>query len=140
MILTGKQAAAGLLLAAAQMRHSVEEALTEGVELIEADAKSRIGVQQADWAPLKPQTEARKARGGYPANAPLMREGDLKNSIFSDVNGFEAVIGSTDEAAPHQENGTSTIPPRPFIAPAIMANEEKLADILGRHVVKKIGF
>lgn len=137
--MTPEQAAFGLLSAASEMDDILKGAMGEAVELVRDDAKSRIGVQQPGWAPLAPATEERKARGGYPSGAPLLREGELRDSIFGQVVGQDGYVGSNDEAAAPQEFGTATIPPRPFIGPAIYDNHDKIADIIGKHVVKKIG-
>ena len=54
----------------------------------------------------------------------------LRASIASDVTATAIVVGSTDPAAVFQEEGTRTLPPRPFLAPAgIVAGADAARDI-----------
>lgn len=129
---------AAVQTAVARAQHS---ALEKAAQIIEQDAKDRIGHYQAaegpfhEWAPLADSTEYDKARQGYPTDAPLLRKGDLKESIQHEVEGAEAVVGSKSEIAEYQEFGTKTIPPRPFIGPAAFANKDKIEALLGHAVV-----
>lgn len=134
--------AAHLLTLNAAIEESTHRGLEKVAKIIERDAKSQIGHYQPevgpfqDWAPLAESTEKEKARLGYPANAPLLREGDLRESIEHEVQGQEAVVGSKSEIAEYQEFGTSTIPPRPFIGPAAFKNKEAIQHILGASLVE----
>ncbi len=121
------------------------EALHAGLEtvavLIEETAKDEIGFYQPevgpfqDWAPLADSTEAEKARLGYQLDAPLLREGKLRDSIEHEISGLEAVIGSKLDIAEYQEFGTATIPPRPFIGPAAFHNKKNIKEIIGAAAV-----
>jgi HK97 gp10 family phage protein len=123
-------------------------ALHEGLKSIavhvEKDAKDMIGFYQAEtgpfpaWEPLAQSTEDEKARLGYPSDAPLLRTGDLKDSITHEIDGLEAVIGSQSDIAEYQEFGTNTIPPRPFIGPAAFINKGRIERIVGESVVAGI--
>ncbi len=55
---------------------------------------------------------------GFPANNPLLRSGELRDSITMRSDGNGAIIGSPLDIALYQENGTEHIPPRPFLGPA----------------------
>lgn len=116
-------------------------ALERIARIVEKDAKGRIGEYQEaagpfpQWAPLADSTEYEKARLGYPSDAPLLRKGDLRDSIRHEVDGKEAIVGSKSDIAEYQEFGTKTIPPRPFIGPAAFANKDKIESILGHAVV-----
>lgn len=129
---------ATLHTAIAVAQHS---ALERVARRIEHDAKEQIGHYQADigpfpaWAPLAESTEAEKARLGYPAGAPLLREGNLRDSIQHEVVGHEAVVGSKSPIAAYQEFGTDKIPPRPFIGPAALANADYIQQELGAATV-----
>lgn len=131
-----------LLLLNLAVERSVHKGLEKAAKLIENDAKRQIGHYQdavgpfQDWAPLADSTEAEKARLGYPVDAPLLREGHLRDSIEHEVSGLEAVVGSKSDVAEYQEFGTRTIPPRPFIGPAAFKNKEVIQKILGKAMVE----
>lgn len=118
------------------------KALGRAAVVIEKDAKNRIGEYQGsvgpfqDWAPLADSTEAEKERLGYALDAPLLREGDLKNSIEHEVENGEAIIGSKLDIAAYQEFGTEKIPPRPFIGPAAFANKDKIERLIGNAAIE----
>lgn len=130
-----------LLLTEIKTVIAMQLGLERVTSVIEADAKSRIGFYQGavgpfqDWAPLAESTETEKARLGYPLDAPLLREGDLRDSIEHEVGALEAVVGSKSEIAAYQEFGTAAIPPRPFIGPAAYNNKDKILKIIGAATV-----
>jgi HK97 gp10 family phage protein len=130
-----------LVAMAVAVEKSAQQGLKKAAKLIESDAKRQIGHYQPevgpfqDWAPLADSTEAEKARLGYPSDAPLLREGDLRDSIEHEVVGLEAVVGSKSDIAEYQEFGTDKIPPRPFIGPAAFKNKDKIQKILGEALV-----
>ncbi len=115
-------------------------ALGEAAKLVQQDAKDRIGEYQdasgpfSAWEPLAEDTEAEKARLGYPQDAPLLRDGDLRDSIVTEQSGNEAVVGSPDPVAAWQEFGTVNIPPRPFLGPAAFSNREEIRELIGEAV------
>lgn len=120
-------------------------ALHKGLEVVgqhvEATAKAEIGEYQAElgpfpaWQELADSTEAEKARLGYPSGAPLLRTGELRDSIGHEVGRMEAIIGSTSDVMVYQELGTPTIPPRPVLGPAALHNKETIEAILGAAAV-----
>jgi phage gpG-like protein len=111
--------------------------LKQAALIVEAAAKEQIGHYQPAagpfpaWAPLKPATEERKARMGYPLNAPLLATGEMRDSITHEVHEAEAVIGSTDPKMVYHELGTSKIPPRPVMGPAVYRNRERIKAVIG---------
>jgi hypothetical protein len=61
---------------------------------------------------------------GYaPPDNPLLREGDLRNSIQFSLTGAwtadKLTLGSVDEVMLFHEHGTRLMPPRPVIAPSL---------------------
>lgn len=121
---------------------SLKAGLHAAATVIEEDAKKRIGEYQGDsgpfgaWAPLADSTEEEKERLGYELNAPLLRSGELRDSIKHEVHTLEAVVGSESPIAAYQEFGTDKIPPRPSIGPAAFENKEKIEGILGAATVR----
>ena len=130
-----------LALASVAVVEAEHKALEQCAKLVRNTAKEQIGEYQpavgpfASWVPLAESTESEKSRLGYPTGAPLLREGDMRDSIEYEVEGMEAVIGSKSDIAAYQEFGTATIPPRPFIGPAAYRNREKIQRILGAALV-----
>lgn len=123
------------------LRHGLEAALI----VIETDAKAQIGHYQGAqgefpaWAPLADSTEAEKARLGAPAGAPLLRHGGLFASFGHElVSDDEGVVGSTDPTLIYHEFGTSKMPPRPVLGPAMLKSREKIKKLLARALVQGI--
>ena len=122
-----------LLGMAAIQTMAVHKALDAGAKRIEKDARESIGTYQdaagpfPEWAALADSTVKDRVRQGYAPDEPLLREGDLRDSITHQVEGAsEAVIGSNDDVAVYQELGTVHIPPRPFLGLAAVHNEHRL--------------
>lgn len=98
-------------------------------------ARSYIGHDQTDWAPISSATTegfrhesgrwipGTVERGYGGAESPLFRTGDLVNSIDYEVAGLEGIVGSDSKVALYQEMGTPgaryPIPPRPVFAKAM---------------------
>ena len=116
---------------------AMQHAVKESAEVVVEDAKFQIGAYQPEtgpfpaWAPLADSTEAEKARLGYPADAPLLRTGELRDSISSEVKGLEAVVGSSDDVMVYHELGTDRMPPRPVLGPALFTNRARIVRIIG---------
>jgi len=111
---------------------------------IEKTAKEEIGEYQPEvppfpaWAPLAESTIDNRVAQGYSPDEPLLRTGDLRDSISHQVEGLEAAIGSDSEIALYQELGTKTIPPRPFLGPAAIRNEQLTLKTVGAAAVHGI--
>ncbi|MDE3022876.1 MAG: hypothetical protein KGI54_13640 [Pseudomonadota bacterium] len=112
--------------------------VTRLAELIEDTAKAEIGTYQRDnmgpfapWAELAYFTKQDRLEKGFTENDPLLRTGEMRASITHEVlhnspSTFDAVIGSDSEIAEKQELGTSKIPPRAFLGPAMWRNREHI--------------
>lgn len=134
--------AAELLKAATEIAVGAKAGLEISAKLIQEDAQSQLGSYQgavggfSEWVPLAASTLADKVRKGFQVPSPLLRTGDLRDSIQYEVEPWEAVIGSTSPIAAYQEFGTSRgIPPRPFLGPAAFKNKDKITAILGATVI-----
>jgi hypothetical protein len=77
-------------------------------------------------APLAESTIRDKAAHGYKTPAPLLRSGEMRDSIEYVVHGDEGCVGSNSDVAVFQELGTSRIPPRSFLVSAAISNEDKI--------------
>ncbi|MDF2589832.1 MAG: hypothetical protein K0S41_3673 [Anaerocolumna sp.] len=67
-------------------------------------------------------------------------KGTLKRSITNVVDEKEksVIIGTNVEYAPYVELGTSTQSAKPYLTPAIKENEEKINEILQKHLLKEV--
>ena len=115
-----------------------EHAIERAAEMVESEAKGAIGTYKYDWPALADSTLAQKA-----GDTPLLERGDLRESIEHQVahthRQSDADIGSNSEIAVYQTHGTSRgIPPRPFMEPAAIAQEEKIHELF--HGVVKQSF
>lgn len=128
--------------ASAKIATEIEIGFHVIVKEIEETAKEEVGVYQPAvgpfeaWSPLAESTKADRVRSGYTEDDPLMRSGELKNSIESEVVGLAAVVGTKSEIGLWQEVGTDHIPPRPFIGPAYVRKIEPLMDAIGLVITK----
>ena len=103
------------------------QGLEDAARRMAAHARDYIGEYQTTavgpfpaWPPLAPSTVEDKERQGYaPPDNPLLREGDLRDSIKHSTTRDTAVVGSNSKIAAYQEFGTPTIPPRAFIGRAV---------------------
>ena len=117
--MTSEEFEAALAASIKTIKPRLEIGLDKVGELAATMAVHYLGTYQEGWAPLKPETIARKATG----DSPLLETGKMRDSISHYVNPFsvvmEVVVGSTDKHAVFQEQGTSRIPPRPFLSLAM---------------------
>lgn len=110
------------------------------VKEIEETAKEEIGMYQPAfgpfeaWAPLAESTKADRVRLGYSEDEPLLRTGELRDSIESEVVGLAAIVGTKSEIGLWQEVGTDRIPPRPFIGPAYVRITDSLMEAIGQTI------
>jgi len=113
-------------------------------QIVEQTAKDKIGEYQDGigpfpaWEELAEATKEDRLRQGFTENDPLLRTGDLKNSISHISEGLVATIGSNLDIAAYQELGTNKIPPRPFLGPSVDENHEKIRKIAGAATVAGI--
>lgn len=137
--------AAHLVATGVAWRESRVSALKAVGRLLTKDMREQIGHYQPqvgnylEWAELADSTEDEKARLGAPPDAPLERFGDLQKSFRSSVDGSEELIaGSTDPVMEYHEFGTSKMPPRSVVGPALYKNIETVRAILGYSVLDTV--
>ena len=95
-------------------------------KIVQAKAKSAIGKEHEEWPALAASTIADKQHQGYATPKPLLRSGELRDSIQFTVSGNEGCVGSDSEVALYQELGTSRIPPRSFLVSSAISSEDKI--------------
>jgi hypothetical protein len=96
-------------------------------QIIQKKAKAAIGKDHEMWPALAPSTIADKQQHGFPTPKPLLRTGELRDSIQYVVHGVEGAVGSDLDLAVYQELGTSRIPPRSFLVSSAISSEDKIA-------------
>ncbi|MCX2905211.1 hypothetical protein MI048_08485 [Pantoea agglomerans] len=132
-----EQFARELSSASASITNGLEAGFRIIVKEIEETAKKEIGVYQPAygpfdaWAPLAESTKHDRIRQGYSEDEPLLRSGELRESIQSEVMGLAAIVGTKSEIGLWQEVGTAHIPPRPFIGPAYFRKIDPLMESIG---------
>jgi phage gpG-like protein len=114
-----------------QLEHGEHEALEWIGRVVEAEAKSAIGTYRYNWPQLAESTQAERAHEGYPANEPLLRSGEMRDSIGHVVGDHEVQVGSNSDIAVYQELGTKSIPPRSFLVNAVKASIPAIKEISG---------
>lgn len=121
---------------------AVTEHLTEkSAEMVQKNAKARLGDYQDytgpfnSWPELADSTKADRVAQGYAENEPLLRTGDLRDSIEVTRHHDEAVVGSTSDIALWQEIGTERMPPRPFLGPALYDSKLNIAERAGDTII-----
>lgn len=136
--------ASHLIKAGVAVAAGARVALGECADLVQKSAIAEFGHLQNQvgpfnaWDELAESTKAEKERQGYWYNDqhnPLIRTFELMNSIQKEVRPFEAIIGSVSPIMAYQEFGTSTIPPRPVLGPALFKNKEHIRAIVGAAVI-----
>ena len=80
-------------------------------------------------------TKADRASQGYPEDEPLLRSGEMRDSIEHTVGKEEAQIGSNNDKAVWQELGTEHIPPRSFLGGAMAESVPDIISVSGREFV-----
>jgi Bacteriophage HK97-gp10, putative tail-component len=98
----------------------------EACKIIQKKAKAAIGKNDELWPQLAASTISDKAKHGFPTPKPLLRTGELRDSIEYTVHGLEGEVGSNSPIAVFQELGTSRIPPRSFLVSSAIASEDKI--------------
>jgi len=124
--------ATGMIVEIDKAKH---QALEQGAQIIETEAKRVIGTYDYGWPPLAPSTLERKS-----ADTPLLETGEMRDSIEHSINakGDEALIGSDNDKAVWQELGTVKIPPRPFLMGAAQHKEEEVVRVIGEQIRMKL--
>jgi|SRR5580700_6092350 hypothetical protein len=146
-MITIAEAAAFFMASAARCEAELAVVVTTVVETAAVLARDYIGREHDDWAPLSTATTEGfrhelgfwipgKIELGYGgAESPLLRTGDLRDSVGFQGDGLYGIVGSDSKVALYQELGTVgaryPIPPRPIFAKALIeaaAGAEILAE------------
>ena len=108
--------------------------LAELAVLVRDNAREAIGTYKYGWPQLAESTQKDRATKGYPENEPLLRTGELRNSIMIHLERHRALVGSNSDIAVYQELGTSRIPPRSFLLSSAMQATKEIAPIAKKYL------
>ena len=125
------------------------EILERAAVIVEREAKAEIGHRQGAagpfkaWDPLAQTTiegfkgHPGKAELGFspPDYDPLLREGDMRDTIEHVVIRNTAHVGSNSMVAVWQELGTSKMEPRSFLGGAAVRKKNEIGRMAGREMV-----
>jgi phage gpG-like protein len=120
---------------ALEVEHQNHEALEKAAKLVEKGAKDVLGTYEYGWPQLAESTQKDRERQGFTANDPLLRTGELRDSIEHSADRHEARIGSNLDIAIYQELGTSKIPPRSFLKETMVRKIDEIQEIIGQNIV-----
>ena len=130
-----------------QMPVAFATAAEVGATLVKEVARAKIGHYQEavgpfnKWDDLKPATVAQKKALGYADDEndnPLLRTGEMRDSIKSESSPAGFIVGSTSPIAGYQEFGTEHIQPRPFIGPALFESTPGILRAVGATVERTL--
>jgi phage gpG-like protein len=121
------------------LEHAQKVGLEAAAQIVQHEAKRVIGTYDYGWPELAESTKKDRANKGFPENEPLLRTGELRDSIeYTIVSDTEAQVGSNNDKAVWHELGTSRVPPRPFLAPAAAEKGREAAKVIGVAVASAI--
>lgn len=124
--------------------NEMREALHVVTKAIQETAKEELGHYQdaigpfEAWQELADSTKEERLAQGYTENDPLLRSGELRDSIEREVVRLDGYVGSEKYEAVYMELGTDKAPPRAFLGPAVYHNEETIRGELGSALVRGI--
>ncbi|MBW7964961.1 hypothetical protein [Bradyrhizobium sp. BR 10261] len=95
-------------------------------EIVEKKAKAAIGKNHEMWPPLAESTKRDRVAKGFPEDKPLLRTGELRDSIEHTTSGLEGAVGSNLDRALWLEMGTSKMPPRSFLRSSAISAEDRI--------------
>lgn len=130
-------------------------ALKEGAELVKTEAQAKIGTYQPAagdlpaWAPLSPATQEDRVAKGFTADDPLLRTGELRDSIeIRPVDADAILVGVFDPAmqtiAAAMEFGyynvraQRAVAPRSFIRGTAVEQAVPVGELIERAFIKSI--
>lgn len=114
--------------------------LAAGAHIVQTEAKREIGHYQGatgpfgEWPELADSTKAERVEAGFTENDPLLRTGELRDSIGVAFDGDHAAVGSDLDKAVDMELGTQHVPARSFLGGAAHRMEHRVVDAMASAV------
>ena len=98
------------------------------------EVMARALAEQAQRMSARVREGLSEPPGAAGHDARWLQSGALRNSVGTQADGLQAVVGSSDPAAVPQELGTAHMPARPFLAPVAAGMGEEVARAVGAAV------
>lgn len=136
--------AAKLGAAAITMDMANHRALERAAKIVADEAKNSLGTYQEAagpfpaWEELAPTTKADRQAKGFSQNEPLLRTGELRDSIGYTVTDDTATIGATAPHAAFHELGTDSEPQRSFLGSAAYRKGDEVSQEIGATIITHI--
>ncbi|HHL2824781.1 TPA: hypothetical protein ACQ431_003012 [Citrobacter murliniae] len=125
-----------IFASASRRTHTVAAAIAKETGVAIRDrAKEKLGTYQEasggfpEWAQLAESTQDQRARAGYTPDEPLLRSGELRDSITTRADGNGSITGTALDIGLWMETGTEKVPPRPYLGPAAEEEVHKIGII-----------
>lgn len=109
---------------------TVLKGLTEALHALNLLGRAQPGREALSQAAERLAEGVKAVLSHFPGEdhaAPWLRTGTLRESVTCQATDNMAVIGSSNPVAVYQELGTSSIPPRPFLAPVAAEEAGEIA-------------
>lgn len=122
--------------------NELRESLHVVTKAIQKTARDELGHYQdaigpfVEWEELADSTKQDRVSQGFTENDPLLRSGELRDSIQREVVGLDGYVGSEKDEAVYMELGTTKAPPRAFLGPAVYHQEGLIRSELGGALVR----
>lgn len=98
------------------------------------EVMARVLAEQAERMAASVREGLSEPSGAAGHDEPWLQSGALRDSVGTEADGLQAVVGSSDPAAVPQEMGTAKMEARPFLAPVAAAMGEEVAQAVGARV------
>lgn len=134
---------------------SARAALKEGAAIVKGEAQAKIGEYQPAvgdlpaWAPLSPATQEDRVAKGFTADDPLLRSGELRDSIeVRAVAEDEILVGVFDpemqtiaaamEYGYYNVRAQKVVPPRSFIRGTAIEQAVPVGELIERAFIESM--
>jgi len=119
-----------------------QAALEKAGKAILEKAQGKFGHYQratgewARWMPLTQYTRDERVGLGYSEDEPLLRSGELRDSVTLSTEHGRIVIGSADIRMIWHEFGTTHMPPRAVLGPALYEMRNKVIKSISHAIIE----
>lgn len=117
---------------------AAQDAISEAALSLEAGVKTKIQRGPATGRIYQKYSPRRTHQASAPGQAPATDTGALVASIYADIGGMSATVGSRLAYSSYLEYGTRTIAPRPVWTPETERIRGEISDMFKRNLAEAI--